>query len=989
MEPLDMRTLASLWIILLATAHAGYGNEDYTVVEDQVKTEILTPTLQNQKILKLRLSNGLEAYLISDPDAPQAAASLAVDVGSWAEPQEHPGLAHFLEHMLFLGNSKYPEESEFSNFIKERSGQSNAYTADQQTVYSFSIDQDGFGPALDRFSWFFRDPLFNDSGIDREMQAVDQEHAGRIENDRIREYAILQATANPDHPYHRFDTGTRETLGEISQDTLKQWYAQHYSANVMHLSIISAQPLEELRDLVVETFSGVPNRNTEKQEINQPLLIEHEQGQIIYVSPIKDIRRLKLIWELPSKFAHMIETQPDEVVGYTLGHEGEESLLAQLKREGLAEGLSAGGHPIGRNNFIFAIDIALTENGLRNRDTVIERCFQSIAHFRNKGIPPYVFEEMQKQRRINFQFPSREHPYTTAQGHAANMQWEPLESYPERLMIPQRNDEEATAEIVRLLNPSRVKVMVVGSPGKTHVQPDRKEKWHGGEYAVQTLPLTKTEKWAALTSHDKIRTPARNPFIPDHLGLLYKGEAVDADPKPMLLSSSDGDRIYYAQDRRYLVPEVSWAFEIKTPTVDRYNAESIVLADLYLRSVREALNPLAYQALLGGLNFNIDRSDEGIKLSISGYSQKAHILLEEILKVIKTVTPTEKQFSLYKDSLRRDYQNFSKETPLTQGMETLRTVVYQEYITAADKAKAIRKINYKTLLQFRDNLYKRSYIEGFLYGNLDERQARAVWRELKRTLASLPYSPQDHVPLKVVSLPTDQGPYYLSRQVKPAGNAVILMVQNGPYTFKQRAAHQVLSQAMDRPFFSALRTKQQTGYIVFTTDQVIEKQLFSFFAVQSATHDVRDLLARFELWIEGFMQELDEVTFPVERFDTIRHALVTKLKQPPKNLHEQASMIRTFAFEHDADFAFVKKRVSAFEALTYDDFLEFAGRVNGRLNKQRLAIMVRGTIDFPEYLKYSRASSGQQLKKISGYLSKKDIEQELVKPVDPKNSPVR
>lgn len=48
------------------------------------------------------LANGLTALLVSDPDTDKAAASLDVNVGSFAEPSHALGLAHFLEHMLFM-----------------------------------------------------------------------------------------------------------------------------------------------------------------------------------------------------------------------------------------------------------------------------------------------------------------------------------------------------------------------------------------------------------------------------------------------------------------------------------------------------------------------------------------------------------------------------------------------------------------------------------------------------------------------------------------------------------------------------------------------------------------------------------------------------------------------------------------------------------------------------------------------------------------------
>jgi insulysin len=64
------------------------------------------PALDTRSYRVIRLANDLEALLIHDADTDKASASLDVNIGSFSDPKEMPGLAHAVEHMLFMGTEK-------------------------------------------------------------------------------------------------------------------------------------------------------------------------------------------------------------------------------------------------------------------------------------------------------------------------------------------------------------------------------------------------------------------------------------------------------------------------------------------------------------------------------------------------------------------------------------------------------------------------------------------------------------------------------------------------------------------------------------------------------------------------------------------------------------------------------------------------------------------------------------------------------------------
>ena len=66
---------------------------------------------------RFTLDNGLRVLLVSDAKFNTSGASLVVNTGQIDDPRDTQGLAHFLEHMLFLGTDKYPDVTDYGNFI--------------------------------------------------------------------------------------------------------------------------------------------------------------------------------------------------------------------------------------------------------------------------------------------------------------------------------------------------------------------------------------------------------------------------------------------------------------------------------------------------------------------------------------------------------------------------------------------------------------------------------------------------------------------------------------------------------------------------------------------------------------------------------------------------------------------------------------------------------------------------------------------------------
>ena len=190
--------------------------------------------LDDRKYRVMTLSNSLRVLLISDPNSNISAAAMDVPAGSFNDPPDYEGLAHFCEHMLFIGTKKYPETNQYSHFLQTHGGGDNAYTSTQNTNYFFNVEADYFSTALDMFAHFFIDPLFSVESVMDEMNAVNAEHQKNLHTDAWKLWQLLKNVSNPQHPFSQFSTGSLETLNKSGvHDQLLRYFNSSYSANTV------------------------------------------------------------------------------------------------------------------------------------------------------------------------------------------------------------------------------------------------------------------------------------------------------------------------------------------------------------------------------------------------------------------------------------------------------------------------------------------------------------------------------------------------------------------------------------------------------------------------------------------------------------------------------------------------------------------------------------------------------------------------------------
>ncbi|TPX58500.1 hypothetical protein PhCBS80983_g03070 [Powellomyces hirtus] len=920
------------------------GASHYKLVPHSLDIPLLTRQLKDRKVAKLVLPNGIKGVVISDTESPVTGAALSVEAGSWMDGR-HDGTAHFLEHMLFLGTKKYPNEHDYERFIYDSNGQLNGYTASDHSLYYFtSVTPSAFDGALDRFSRFFYEPLFNDSCVEREMNAVDQEFRKNMEQDGWRVLHVRKELANPAHPFSGFNTGNLETMKLIEQETLHTWFHNHYSANLMHFAVLGRDSVEQLAEKAELAFGPIKNHNLPTlSTANTRVFPESLHRTLTWIEPIKNLRELTLAWEIPFKY-NDAAAKPAKLAAHVLGYEGKNSILSMLKREELAEGLSAGKSHLGADNLLFEISVSLTEKGVRDWRDVVGRIFQAIASLQKETYPKHLFDEVNFMNKIAYQYQQRNSGIATQ--WCGLLRKEGIDTFPRQSYFIEQFDQEAVQSLLGEFTPDTCMYTMIAQ--EAQIDLNKTEKWMGAKYGLQSIQ-SEVEGWRDAQPLDTIQYPKANAYIPQDLKMTKRNN----DPPQLLLDAEPG-KLYHFPDEEFAVPESAYIFNMKTPKIRPGNARSVVLAALYTRFVHERLTELSYDAASAGLHYDVSvSSDTGIRFIVDGYSEKAQLLLKSVLERLQNPSITLNEFTIYKESLERSYKNAAKESPLRQAMDKLSAVIYDQYCTPAMLADAVQTVKIDDLEQFSKSLFDMRYIEAFVGGNVTAEEATSAWDLVKTHLSGSPCSPDLVVKSKVLPFPNTR-PAYHSTATPVKGNAIVWAVGLGERDHWLRTGQELMTKLMKEPFYTELRTKQQTGYIVSSGGFQADKQLFVQAAVQSNSHDPRDLLARIELFQETFLRDLAESKDIEERFESVKSATLARLRQPYDTLGSKLRFFNYLAYEESANFDMLAQRLAVMEAYTLADLRQFAEEALGRDNKRRVAVLATG--NSPENLLFSYES---------------------------------
>ncbi|XP_030537462.1 nardilysin-like [Rhodamnia argentea] len=865
----------------------------------------------------------------------KAAAAMCVGIGSFSDPFEAQGLAHFLEHMLFMGSADYPDENEYDSYLSKHGGSSNAYTEAEHTCYHFEVKREFLKGALKRFSQFFISPLVKMDAMEREVLAVDSEFNQVRQNDACRLQQLQCHTSTPGHPLNRFFWGNKKSLvdaiekGINLRECILKLFNDYYHGALMKLVVIGGEPLDVLESWVVELFGKIKKGPPVQFEYGKERAI-WEAGKIYWLEAVKDVHVLDLTWTLPCLRQHYLKKSED-YLAHLLGHEGRGSLHSFFKARGWATSLSAGigDEGIHRSSiaYVFGMSIRLTDLGLEKILEMIGYVYQYLKLLRQGSPSEWIFKELQDIGNMEFRF-AEEQPQDD---YAAELS-ENLLVYPAEHVIYgdyayKEWDEEMIGYLLGFFTPDNMRIDVL-SKSINKSKDFQLEPWFESCYIVEDVSPALLGLWGDPPEIDSsLHPPSRNEFIPRDFS-IHVDEAhnlVSYVSSPRCILDKPLLKLWYKLDETFKLPRANAYFRVNLKGAYD-DARSCLMTELFILLLKDELNEIIYQASIAKLETSLSFFSDKLELKLYGFDEKLPILLSKILAIAKSFLPTDDRFKVIKEELERTLRNTNIK-PLNHSSYLRLQLLCKTFYDVDEKLCCLGDLTVDDLKAFIPVLRSQLYIEGLCHGNLLEEEAIVLSEAFRVNLPvhALPVElrHREHI----VSLPSGAN---LVRDVrvknKSETNSVVELYfqvepEVGEESIKLKALMDLFDEIVEEPLFNQLRTQEQLGYVVEGSPRVTYRIYGFCFCVQSSKYDPVYLLRRIDKFIdslEELLGGLDDCTF-----DNYKNGLISKLLEKDPSLMYQTNRFWGQIIDKRYMFDFSEREAEALRNTKKDEVIDW------------------------------------------------------------------
>jgi len=830
----------------------------------------------------IRLDNGMVVLLVSDPQAVKSLSALVVPVGSLEDPDAHPGLAHYLEHMILMGSKKYPQPDSLAEFLKMHGGSHNASTAPYRTAFYLEVENDALEGAVDRLADAIASPLLDKKYADRERNAVNAELTLARTRDGMRMAQVSAETINPAHPASRFSGGNLETLsdkpGSPVLDALHAFRNKYYSANLMKAVVYSNKPLPALAKIAAETYGRVPNKNITKPQIDVPVVTDAQKGVIIHYVPAMPRKVLRVEFRIDDNTAQF-RSKTDELVNYLIGNRSADTLSDWLQKQGLAEGIRADSDPVvNGNSGVLAISATLTDKGLAHRDEVVAAIFSYLNLLREKGVDKRYFDELAHVLDLDFRYPSITRDMDYVEWLADTMIRVPVEHTLDAVNIADQYDAAAVKARLEMMTPQNARIWYI-SPDEPH---NKTAYFVNAPYQVDKISDKTFTDWQQKSAAIALKLPELNPYIPDDFTLI---KPQGAYPQPKLIVDEPTLRVVYTPSQYFAnEPKADVSVILRNPAAMNSARNQVMFAlNDYLAGI--ALDELSNQAAVGGISFSTN-ANNGLMLNANGYTQRLPQLFQALLAGYFSYTPTEDQLEQAKSWYAQMMDSAEKGKAFDQAIMPVQMLSQIPYFQREERRALLPSISLKEVMAYRDALKANARPEFLVVGNMTEEQTKTLAKNVRDQLDA---HGNEWCRNQDVLVEKQQNVIFDKESNTSDSALAAVFVPTGYDEFASSANSAVLGQIIQPWFYNQLRTEEQLGYAVFAFSMNAGRQWGLGFLLQSSDKQPAYLWQRYQAFFPQAEAKLRAMK--PEEFAQIQQAVIAQINQAPQTLGEEASKI--------------------------------------------------------------------------------------------------
>lgn len=921
-----------------------------------------------------RLDNELVVFLIQNPTAEKAAASLVTHVGSLRDPQDHQGLAHFLEHMLFIGSEKYPGEGEYMTYLGQNGGYSNAYTASTVTNYHFEVKDDKLLPALDMFAQFFISPLFKDESVAKEINAVNSEAEMYYNNDMWRQFHLFSLLCDQNSLVSKYNVGNLDTLGnlrghlpslsdkakeseaggekveekpmdpaaeerkKILVQTLKDFHKKYYSANQMALAIYTSGDLAELEKNVVEIFSKIENKKIPYANFkSDPTPFPYPKEtlcKLVNVVPVGKGRTLKLVFNLP-EFSSQKYKKSGNYLSHLIGHESKGSILDLLSEEGLATGLSSGFDLTEDYYSDMTVSVKLTKEG--GTPEGIKKVISTVGAYINmllkEGPQEWVYDEIKTQAELNFKYQDT----TGGVGKCieiANgcLECDKVEDVLKFNYIYQGFDKAAIEEISSLLNPEHLLALFVSedlTPTEEYLtDPIYKTRYTVSQLSADLIDSFKKGDLSWSKTKGGVHLPEKNTLLPKNFGLKELPHTECNCPKPAHKSAES--TVWHWQDNKFKLPKAITSMLVYLNPTRVFNSQrNLLLLAVWVELFRDKIRSLSYMAEMAKIESSVSSNNFGLEFTISCFDESLKPYLIKLIQVLGEFTKepiSAEKFEIHRASVELGYSKRRVASPYSYSLSELYAHTTQGYYSVDESLVQVKQLKVEDLRVYAAQLFSEIRFEWIFEGNFTEAEAidtaSTIEAQFKQTFNHTTLKKEEVSQNRVVKIPNNTKLVFEIDSIVPGDkNCCFTRLYQSVNSDSHSAHLNFLTNWMKNPYFEDLRTHQQLGYAVFATSRNINGVRHFLFLIQSDVKPTHFCIERTEVFLGKMRDELKEMSG--EKFAEIQAGVIAGLKEPNKTLSDQYADDWTEVKSHQYKFDRKAKLIAQVEGLTKTDIMEY------------------------------------------------------------------